>query len=151
AVPRDHAGLRIEPLATLGLRGAGLARLALDQVTLPEARTAVDRERIQRVWGVLSAADLTSIAFGMADQLCRRAIAHATSRVQFPGLFQDEEARDPIGKFGAIKKMIAEMAARRYLLKTVDHTLSPSDFSSAAVHRGGLNKALAAEALGTAP
>jgi alkylation response protein AidB-like acyl-CoA dehydrogenase len=87
----------------------------------------------------------------MADQLCQRALAHATGRVQFPGLFHDEEARDTIGKFGAVKKMVAEMAAQRYLIETLDHMLSPTDFSSPSVERAGLVKALAAEALGTAP
>jgi alkylation response protein AidB-like acyl-CoA dehydrogenase/electron transfer flavoprotein alpha subunit/electron transfer flavoprotein alpha/beta subunit len=150
-LPADAPGLRLEPLASLGLRGAGLVRVSLDQVALPETRSMADYDRVQRVWQVLSAADLTSIAFGMADQLCRRAIAHATSRVQFPGLFHDEQARDPVGKFGAVKKMVAGMAARRYLLETLDHTLSPGDFSTASVQRAGLIKALAAEALGTAP
>ncbi len=150
-VPAGTPGLRIEPLATLGLRGAGLARVRLEGLVLPETRTAVDPDRFRRVWATLSAADLTSIAFGMADQLCRRAVAHATSRVQFPGLFHDEEARDPIGKFGAVKKMIAEMGARRYLIETLDHTLAPADFSSPSVERALLVKALVAELLGTAP
>src|SRR5438132_7639354 len=47
--------------------------------------------------------------------------------------------------------MIAEMAAGRYLIETLDHTLAPTDFSSPSVQRAGLVKALAAEALGTAP
>ncbi|MBV9124874.1 MAG: FAD-binding protein, partial [Planctomycetes bacterium] len=147
----DNAGVQIEPLATLGLRGAGLARLSLNGLSLPETHIPVDYDRIHRVWSILSAADLTSVAAGMAEQLCRRAITHATSRVQFPGLFQDEEARDPIGKFGAIKKMIAEMGAARYLIETLDHNLSPADFSSLSLERAGLIKALTAEALGTAP
>jgi electron transfer flavoprotein-quinone oxidoreductase len=154
-VPADRAeqmpGLHIDKLATLGLRGAGLARVRLDGLSLPPAQAAVDRDRIRRVWHALSAADLTSIAAGMADELCRRAIGHATSRVQFPGLFHDEQARDTIGKFGAVKKMVAAMAARRYLIETLDHTLSPADFSSASAERAGLVKAVVAEALGTAP
>jgi alkylation response protein AidB-like acyl-CoA dehydrogenase/flavin-dependent dehydrogenase/ferredoxin-like protein FixX len=154
-VPADRAeqmpGLQIDKLATLGLRGAGLARVRLDGPNLPPAQAAVDRDRIRRVWHALSAADLTSIAVGIADELCRRAIGHATSRVQFPGLFHDEDARDTIGKFGAVKNMVAAMAARRYLIETLDHTLSPTDFSSASVERAGLVKAVVAEALGTAP
>jgi electron transfer flavoprotein-quinone oxidoreductase len=150
-VPTGTPGLRIEPLATLGLRGAGLARVQLETLDLPATRVAVDSHRIRRVWRILAAADLTSIAFGMADLLCRRAVEHATSRVQFPGLFHDEEARDPIGKFGAVKKMVAEMGARRYLLETLDHALSPTDFSGPWVERAGLVKATVAEALGTAP
>src|SRR5207249_4892665 len=120
-LPRETAGraaLKIEPLATLGLRGAGLASIRLEGLALPAQQATVDREQLLRAWHVLSAADLTSIAFGMADQLCQRAVAHTTSRVQFPGLFHDEEARDTLGKFGAVKKMIAELAARRYLIET---------------------------------
>jgi alkylation response protein AidB-like acyl-CoA dehydrogenase/electron transfer flavoprotein alpha subunit len=71
--------------------------------------------------------------------------------VQFPGLFHDEGARDAIGKFGAVKKMVAEMVVRRYLIETLDQMLSPGDFSSSSVARASLAKALAAEALGTAP
>lgn len=141
----------IEPDATLGLRGAGLTRIVLDNLSLPVARATVDYHRFRRIWHILSAADLTSIARGMADVLCDRAIGHAATRVQFPGLFHDEEARDTIGKFGAVKKMIAEMAARRYLIETLDACLAPTDFSSSARDQAGLIKATVAEALGTAP
>ena len=151
AVPADTPGLQVQPLATQGLRGAGIARVALEQFTLPQTRGAADRDRVQRIWSVLSAADLTSIAYGMADQLCERAVAHAASRVQFPGLFHDEAARDSISKFGAIKKMIAELGASRFLLETLDHTLAATDFSTTSVERACLVKALAAETLGTAP
>jgi len=48
----------------------------------------------------------------MADRLCERAVEHATGRVQFPGLFLDEDFRESIGKFGAVKKMLARMGAR---------------------------------------
>jgi len=150
-IPAARPGLRIMPLATLGLRGAGLARISIEGLVLPRTKTTVDRQRMRRVWAIVSAADLTAIAFGMADQLCHRAIAHATSRVQFPGLFHDEESRDTIGKFGAVKKMIAEMGARRYLIETLDQLLSPTDFSASALARAGLIKALAADCLGTAP
>ncbi|MBY0526414.1 MAG: FAD-binding protein [Gemmataceae bacterium] len=144
-------GLHVDPLLTLGLRGAGMARIRLDNFVLGDERAAVDRDRIRRAWSVLSSADLTSIAFGMADQLCRRTIAHATSRVQFPGLFHDEQSRDTIGKFGAVKKMVAEMGARRLLIETLDHVLSPTDFSSPSVAQAGLIKKVVSEALGTAP
>jgi electron transfer flavoprotein-quinone oxidoreductase len=144
------AGLAITPLAALGLRGAGLARVQMRDTALAESRE-VDAERLARLWHVLSAADLIAIAFGMTDLLCRRAIEQATNRVQFPGLFHDEEARDAIGKFGAVKKMVADMAARRYLLETLDHVLSPRGYEPADAARAGLLKALAAEALGTAP
>jgi electron transfer flavoprotein-quinone oxidoreductase len=151
AADQRPAGLTVESLPTLGLRGAGMARLRLDNLTLPEERFRVDQARIRRAWSIISAADLTAIASGMADLLCERATAHAASRVQFPGLFHDEESRDTIGKFGAVKKMLAEMATRRWLLQTLDHVLSPVDFSTPSVEQAGLVKLLAAEALGTAP
>jgi alkylation response protein AidB-like acyl-CoA dehydrogenase/electron transfer flavoprotein alpha subunit/electron transfer flavoprotein alpha/beta subunit/ferredoxin-like protein FixX len=146
-----YAGLEVEPIATLGLRGAGLARIRLEGFALPETRIGVDQDRIRRVWGILSAADLVAIAEGMADLLCRRTRDHAISRVQFPGLFHDEAARDSIGKFGAVKKMVVAMEARRFLIETLNHTLSPVDFSSASLEQASLVKALSAEALGTSP
>src|SRR5439155_20328298 len=63
----ESAGCRIEPEPTLGLRGAGLARIVLDNTPLPAARATVDYHRFRRIWRILSAADLTSIARGMAD------------------------------------------------------------------------------------
>jgi alkylation response protein AidB-like acyl-CoA dehydrogenase/flavin-dependent dehydrogenase/electron transfer flavoprotein alpha subunit/ferredoxin-like protein FixX len=144
-------GLAVEPIATLGLRGAGLAKLRRHGGDQPAAEATVFPDLVLRAWRVLSAADLTSIAFGMADLLCQRAVTQATTRVQFPGLFQDEEARDAIGKFGAVKKMVAGIAARRYLIETLDYNLSPVDFSPASAHRAALVKATVAEALGTAP
>ncbi|MCC6418764.1 MAG: acyl-CoA dehydrogenase family protein [Gemmataceae bacterium] len=145
------SGLTVEPLATLGLRGAGLTRVLLAEKAAAPPWQRIDGERVRALWNALSSADLVSIASGMADLLCRRAIEHATTRVQFPGLFQDEEARDAIGKFGAVKKMIADMGARRYLIETLDHDLAPADLSEVSVTRAALVKALAAEALGTAP
>jgi alkylation response protein AidB-like acyl-CoA dehydrogenase/flavin-dependent dehydrogenase/ferredoxin-like protein FixX len=147
----DHPALSIEPLSTLGLRGAGLARVQIQKTILASKLVTVDGDHARRVWSILSSADLTSIATGMANQLCRRAVAHAGSRVQFPGLFQDEESRDTIGKFGVVKKMLAEMATQRFLIETVDHALSPADFSVMSYTRAGLVKALAAECLGTMP
>jgi len=147
----NTAGLTIETIQTLGLRGAGLARIVLQGETVAAAENTVDAELIARAWRVLSAADLTSIALGMTDLLCRRTVAHASGRVQFPGLFHDEQARDSIGKFGAVKKMVADVAARHYLIETLDATLAPADFSSASVGRAALVKAAVAELLGTAP
>src|SRR5262249_8437263 len=66
------------------------------------------------------------------------------SRVQFPGLFWDEEARDTIGKFGAIKSMLANVAARRYLIESFVEE-SPSENQTL------LAKAVSAEALGSMP
>ncbi len=147
---RDTPGLSCQLEATLGLRGAGLLRVALEGAPLLEDAVTVDRDEVLRAWHILSAADLTSIAFGMGDQLTRRSVAHANSRVQFPGLFHDEQSLDTIGKFGAVKKMIAEMGTRWHLIETLDHNLSPADLSEASAERAALVKALVAEALGSA-
>ncbi|HEV2946811.1 MAG TPA: acyl-CoA dehydrogenase family protein [Gemmataceae bacterium] len=149
-VPVDFPGLSIEPLRTLSLRGAGLAQVRIRESALPVTAKTLEG-RLNRIWSILSSADLTSIASGMAEELCRRAIAHAGARVQFTGLFHDEEAHDTIGKFGAVKKMLAEMSARHFMIETLNHALSPTDFSSETARRVLLIKALAAESLGTTP
>jgi hypothetical protein len=89
-------------------------------------------------------------AFRIADELCRRAVEHATRCVQLPGLFHDERARDAVGKFGAAKRLVAEIAARRALLQTLVEVPGPADGEDAALG-AALSRALAAEALGVAP
>ena len=37
-------------------------------------------------------------------------------------MFQDEDGRDAIGKFGAVKRLVATVAARRYLIETMAAT-----------------------------
>src|SRR5262249_39563214 len=63
-------------------------------------------------------ADLRSIALGATEMLLERCRQHATTRVQFPGLFKDEDAHDGIAKFGAVKHLLSEMEAARYALET---------------------------------
>jgi electron transfer flavoprotein-quinone oxidoreductase len=150
--PGQSKGFNVRPVATLGLRGAGLAAVRYDgSPEGPGRPIAAAGPDPATAWEILSSADLTAIALGIGDYLCQRAIDHATSRVQFPGLFHDEESRDAIGKFGAVKKMIAEMAAGKQVIETLNHCVSPVDLSVAAAHRAGLVKALVAEVLGTAP
>jgi electron transfer flavoprotein-quinone oxidoreductase len=97
-------GVTVEPLCSIGLRGClpqSIRRAA------PLTETArVDVQAFERHWRFVSSADLTAAALGMADLLCRRAADHATSRVQFPGLFWDEEARDTIGSSGSSRKCL---------------------------------------------
>jgi len=142
------AGLTLEPLPTLGLRGAGLVRVRASNDLQAETDQTVDRAALLRTWECVSGFDLIAIAMGIADYLCGRAIDHAASRVQFPGLFHDEESRDTIGKFGAVKKMIAEMATCKQLIK---HCLPGFEVTEAAATRVGVVKAMVAEVLGTAP
>lgn len=147
----DELKERLEPLATLGLRGAGLLRLKLSGLPLPADAATVDGAAARLAVRTLQSADLVALAEGMAELWTERCVAHAANRVQFPGLFHDERSRDAIGKFGAVKKMLAEMGAARLMIETLSHVLSPEDFSSASAERAGLVKAVVGELLGTAP
>jgi electron transfer flavoprotein-quinone oxidoreductase len=89
-----------------------------------------------------AAAGICAIALGAGDTLLERARAHATSRVQFPGLFKDEDARDGIAKFGAVKALLSEMEARHFLLEAL-----PAYVASHPAHV----KILASEAFGPDP
>ncbi len=143
-------GLTVQPVATLGFRGAGIANVS-GNIHEPKESLTIDAEYLFRAYEILASPDITSMAFGMVDLLCRRAIGHATGRVQFPGLFHDEESRDAIGKFGAVKKLVAEIATHRYVIETLDQILSPTDLGPDTQERMGLIKAIVGELLGTAP
>jgi electron transfer flavoprotein-quinone oxidoreductase len=88
------------------------------------------------------AADVCAIALGAGEMLLERCQQHATSRVQFPGLFKDEDGRDGIAKFGSVKQLLSDMEAQVYLLKAL---LSQVEGQPALV------KLLACEALGPDP
>lgn len=88
------------------------------------------------------AADLRAMALGAGEMLLERCKAHATSRVQFPGLFKDEDGRDGIAKFGSVKQLLGEMEAQVFLLEAMEN------FEEA---DAPLVKILAAEALGPDP
>jgi electron transfer flavoprotein-quinone oxidoreductase len=141
---RNAPGLRVEPLGTIGMRGSAPATLVLDNVTMPVTHRRVDKNQLERLWAVQSAVDLSSIAFGMARQLEQRAIEHATSRVQFPGLFRDDEFRESIGKFGAVKKMLAQIGAQRYLIETLVYQFAADDLSDESCRRALELKIIAA-------
>jgi electron transfer flavoprotein-quinone oxidoreductase len=89
-----------------------------------------------------TAADLCAIALGAGEMLLERCHQHSTSRVQFPGLFKDEDGHDGIIKFGSVKKLLSEMEAQVHLLKAL---LPHADKEPALV------KLLASEALGPDP
>jgi electron transfer flavoprotein-quinone oxidoreductase len=84
---------------------------------------------------------------GMADCLCRWAVDAAGRRVLLSGRFQDEDGRDTVCKFGAVKRLLAEMAADRYLIDTLGHDLPPGDCDTSARERPLLIRAAAADAL----
>jgi alkylation response protein AidB-like acyl-CoA dehydrogenase/ferredoxin-like protein FixX len=149
---KSHPSVHCQAVATLGLRGAGFARVSVSLAELAnQAWRSVDADELQRAWATLSSFDLASIAMGMAGLLAERVIGHATTRIQFPGLFHDLEGRDAIGKFGAVKKMIAEIAARHYVIETLALAMSPIDVSPTTVEHAVLAKTVIAEALGTSP
>ncbi len=89
-----------------------------------------------------TAADICAIALGAGEMLLERCHQHSTSRVQFPGLFKDEDGHDGIVKFGSVKKLLSEMEAQVHLLKAL---LPLADKEPALV------KLLASEALGPDP
>ncbi len=89
-----------------------------------------------------TAADLCAIALGAGEMLLERCHQHSTSRVQFPGLFKDEDGHDGIIKFGSVKKLLSEMEAQVHLLKALP---------SHADKEPPLVKLLASEALGPDP
>jgi len=88
------------------------------------------------------AADICAITLGAGEMLLDRCRQHATSRVQFPGLFKDEDGHDGIIKFGSVKKLLSEMEAQVYLLEAM---LPFADKEPAFV------KLLASEAFGPDP
>jgi hypothetical protein len=121
----------------------GLRRLLDLPAGPPEAASALPPARVLAEGPVAA-------AFEVADGLCRRAIEHATRCVQLPGLFHDEQARDAVGKFGAAKRLVAEIAARRALLQTLAQVPAPAAEADRALW-AALGQALAAESLGVAP
>ncbi|HMP03214.1 MAG TPA: acyl-CoA dehydrogenase family protein [Gemmatales bacterium] len=120
-VASKDLGSALTPVKGLGLRGADPRRLEANGIPLPRLRGRGDPKQMQEPYTSLAAENLLAVGLGLADQLTQRSVAHATSRIQFPGLFHDERSRDTIGKFGAVKKMVAEMAANRLVIETLLH------------------------------
>ena len=150
-LPRETPGLRVEPLGTIGMHGAAPATLVFDNVALPAVRCRLDAKQFDRLWTVTSTVDLAAIGCGMSERLEARAIEHAASRVQFPGLFLDEDSRESIGKFGAVKKMLAQIGARRLVLETLLYQFGPGELSDDSQRRALELKIIVGVALGGYP
>lgn len=129
-VNRAAEGVSLEDVGSVGLLGARIRRLRIDAavpvktVDLSALCDAADLEEPaagEAFAGILGCAlpDLLALVRGAAGYLLDRAREHAAGRVQFPGAFGDEAGRDAIGKFGAVKQMLAEMETHRYLLEAV--------------------------------
>src|SRR5262249_53416411 len=116
---RDDPAVRWEPRPQLGLHAAAAGRVTLAEavpalgVALPSGVRGLEA---MRHYGVPK---LAAIALRAAEILLERASEYAGTRVQFPGLFPDEQGRDTLLKFGAIKQMLSEMEARRLLLDSL--------------------------------
>jgi electron transfer flavoprotein-quinone oxidoreductase len=132
------AGISLEPLDLPGAGAAGLARVRLTEIPPAETEGRADPDALAHAWAILSGADLVSIAFGMADRLGTHVLAHGA-----PLLDQLDT-----GRIGAIKRLVAELGARRYLLETLDQALAPEDLSPQAARQAELMKAVAAEVIG---
>jgi hypothetical protein len=136
-VATGTAGLHVEPLDASIPGAAGLDRVRLDRLCLPEDHALLDprAERVQ-AWEVARSADWLSVASGLAGQLARHAVQAARARVSLPGM---------------VKRWLAEVGARRYLLETLDHLPRPAMDGDWCVLWAGLLRLVGAEALGTGP
>jgi alkylation response protein AidB-like acyl-CoA dehydrogenase/electron transfer flavoprotein alpha/beta subunit len=146
---RDDPALEWEPRPQLGLHAAGVGRMTLTGVVptlavgLPEGTPGADA---MRAFGFPK---LAAIALGAADRLLERSLEYADTRVQFPGLFRDEQGRDTILKFGAIKQMLSEIEARRLLLETLAEAAPMAAPTDQASLTAKVAKVLVSEAIGT--
>ena len=155
-VDAGQPGVELRDVGTVGLIGARIRRLQasaahvgadfslaaqLDPVSL-------DAPAAGEPWAALlqhTVETLAATVRGAGGYLRDRARDHASGRVQFPGAFEDEGGRDTIAKFGAVKQMLAEMEAHRYVLETAAMTdiAGGDDWTDRAVV-----KVLAADAFG---
>ncbi|MCX7825432.1 MAG: acyl-CoA dehydrogenase family protein, partial [Verrucomicrobiae bacterium] len=141
-IPRSAPGLTNRPQQTIGLAGAKFAHLEFEGVAAQKLAETKPRDFLVR----RGALDLTAIARGAGGLLLERALAHAKSCVQFAGQFHDGDGRDSIAKFGAVKGLLADMAAQRLLLDT----LADRD-ANASAQEAVLVRLLATGALGCEP
>ncbi|MAB89080.1 MAG: hypothetical protein CMJ90_06445 [Planctomycetes bacterium] len=102
-VPGDD-GVHARVTGGVGLRAAGPGKVTL---AAAEPR-ACFRGESANTWLRLRASwDIVAVARGMGTYLAERSFTHASSRVQFPGMFKDHRGRDGIAKFGAVQEMLS--------------------------------------------
>ncbi len=128
-IDAGHPGVELRDVGTVGLIGAGVRRLGVRELEVGTRFNVADQldsvsletPAAGEPWaGMLrhTVGALAATVRGAGDYLLDRARDHASGRVQFPGSFEDEGGRDTIAKFGAVKHMLAEMEAHRYVLET---------------------------------
>ena len=114
-------GLTQTQIGTIGLRKAAPVEIHLENV---EARK-IDFKGIDELLEL--GIDLYYEAvLGAGEYLLDKSITHASGRIQFPDLFQDEHGRDGIIKFGAVKALIAHIACRLEMLKAAKDSDIPA-------------------------
>lgn len=118
----SRSAAQMEPVQTLGLAATQAAHLTISPSNPSTLQPAVFRAKL--------VSDLVCIVLGMGRYLLERALSQAQSRVQFPATFRDEDGREGIAKFGAVKQMLSEMEADVYLLETLSRLLSQSPTSN---------------------
>lgn len=101
-----------------GLFPADARLMAVPWIGLTAVRTHwCDFPAMQPVTVERVADAMRAIVLGAGEMLLERCQAHALNRVQFPGLFKDEDGHDGIIKFGAVKQLLSEMEAICYRLR----------------------------------
>jgi len=122
SVSRSAQGLQSASVGSIGLRLAKVKKITLSKVKatkLPHSGLSeLRRDGIEL---------FTQAVTSAGEYLLHKSIDHSTSRIQFPDLFQDAQGRDGIIKFGAVKSLIAHIAARLECLKSAANKQLPAD------------------------
>ncbi|MCM8526627.1 MAG: FAD-binding protein, partial [Lentisphaeraceae bacterium] len=114
-------GFKQETIGTIGLRMGAPVEITLDNVKAEKVDFSGIAELIEKGIELYYES-----VIGAGEYLLEKSINHATGRIQFPDLFQDEHGRDGIIKFGAVKALIAHIACRLELLKAAQDSDIPA-------------------------
>ncbi len=132
------AGVSVERMGGIGLRTGSPSLLRFEAAAGRARFEGAVAKANARARG---AVDLITIAATMGEILAARALDHAQSRVQFPGLFRDLRGRDGIAKFGAVQEMLAGIGAGQAVLASLRNAAWPAQAAAA----------LCIDLLGTSP
>ena len=115
------SGVSQKAIGTIGLRKAAPLEITLSSVTAEKIDFKGTDQLIEEGIDLYYEAVL-----GAGEYLLDKSITHASGRIQFPDLFQDEHGRDGIIKFGAVKALIAHIACRLEMLKAAKNSDIPA-------------------------
>jgi len=105
-------GFSQEKIGTIGLRKAAPVEITLENYIAEKLDFGGVNQLIEEGTELFYDAII-----GAGEYLLDKSISHASGRIQFPDLFQDEHGRDGIIKFGAVKALISHIACRLEMLK----------------------------------